>query len=92
MSASPTHYRKPATRCGTVLTPFLRHLNTGTLALVMFVALGLLTATRGRKAEIRESALAKATTSEVIIKGGQRTIRDLYLTEKETLRRDLADK
>jgi plastocyanin len=32
----------------------------------MFVALGLLTATRGREAEIRESALAKATKSEVV--------------------------
>jgi plastocyanin len=66
MSASPTHYRKPATRCGTVLTPFLSHLNTGTLALVMFIAVALLSATRGREAKARESAPAKATTSEVV--------------------------
>ncbi len=92
MSASPVHYHKPTARWVSVLSRFLRHVNTGTLALVMFVALALLSTTRGREAETRESAPAKVTTSEVIIKGGQRTIRDLDLTEKETLRRHLADK
>jgi hypothetical protein len=87
MSASPTHYRKPATRCVTVLTPFLRHVNTGTLAFFMFVALALFSSTRGKDAETRESAPAKVTTSEVITKGGQLTIRDMDLTEKGTLRR-----
>jgi len=87
MSASPDPYRKPATRCVTVLTPFLRHLNTGTLALVMFVALALLSNTHGKEAETRESAPDKVTTSEVITKGGQRTIRDVDLAEKGTLRR-----
>ncbi len=87
MSASPAHYRKPATRCVTVLTPFLRHLNTGTLAVVMLVALALFSSTRGKDAETRESAPAKVTTSEVIIKAGQRTILDLDLGEEGTLRR-----
>jgi len=87
MSASPVHYRKPATRCVTVLTPFLRHLNTGTLAVVMLVALALFGSTRGKDAETRESAPAKVTTSEVIIKAGQRTILDLDLGEEGTLRR-----
>jgi len=58
----------------------------------MFVALALLSSTRGKDTETRESAPAKATTSEVIVKGGRRTIRDLDFTEKETLRRHLADK
>src|SRR5438034_9814694 len=92
MSASPVHYQNRTTRSVSVITSFLRHLNTGTLALVMFVALALLSTTHGRKAETRESTPAKATTSEVIIKAGQRTIRDLDFTEKETLRRHLADK
>ena len=87
MSASPDSYRKPATRCMTVLTPLLRDLNTGTLAFILFVALALLSSTHGKEAETRESSLAKVTTSEVITKGGQRTIRDLDLTEKGTLRR-----
>jgi hypothetical protein len=87
MSASPAHYRKPATRCATVLTPFLRHVNTSNLAFFMLVALALLSSTHGKDAETRESAPAKVTTSEVIIKAGQRTILDLDLGEKGTLRR-----
>ena len=67
MSASPTHYRKPTTRCVTVLTPFLRHLNTGTLAFIMFVAFALLSNTRGNEAETRELASIETTKSEVII-------------------------
>src|SRR5438045_8376184 len=67
MSASPAHYRKPATRCVTVLTPFLRHLNTGTLAFVLFVALALLNTMRGKEPETRESAPANATKTEVVI-------------------------
>jgi hypothetical protein len=92
MSASRAHYRKPVTRCASVFTPFIRHVNTGSLAFVMFVALALLNSTPGKDPETRESAPGKATTSEVIIKGGQRTIRDLDFTEKETLTRHLADK
>jgi hypothetical protein len=67
MSASPIHYRKPTTRCVTVLTPFLRHLNTGTLAFIMFVALALLSNTRGKEAETRELAPVETTKSEIII-------------------------
>ena len=67
MSASPAHYRKPTTRCVTVLTPFLRHLNTGTLALVMFVALALLSTTRGKEAETKASIPVKASKTEVVI-------------------------
>jgi plastocyanin len=67
MSASPTHYRKPATRCVTVLTPFLRHLNTGTLAFFMLVALATLTNMRGKEAETKASILAKASKTEVLI-------------------------
>jgi len=67
MSVSPTHYRKPATRCVTVLSPFLRHVNTGTLAFVLFVALALLSTMRGKEPETRESAPAKATKTEVVI-------------------------
>jgi hypothetical protein len=87
MSASPVHYHKPTARSVSVLYPFLRHVNTGTLAVVMFVALALFSSTRGKDAETRESAPAKVTTSEVIIKGGDRTILDLDLREKGTLRR-----
>ena len=67
MSASPTHYRKPATRCVTVLTPFLRHLNTGTLAFFMLVALASLTSMRGKEAETKASIPVKASKTEVLM-------------------------
>jgi plastocyanin len=67
MSASPAHYRKPATRCVTVLTPFIRHVNTGTLAFVMFVAFALLSSIRGKDSETRGSAPPKAPETEVVI-------------------------
>ena len=67
MSASPAHHRKPATRCVTVLTPLIRHVNTGTLAFVMFVPLALLSARPGKDSETRESTPLKATKTEVVI-------------------------
>jgi hypothetical protein len=51
----------------TILAPFLRHLNTGTLAFFMLVALALLSSIHGKNSETRESAPARITKSEVII-------------------------
>ena len=67
MSTLPSHYRQPATRCMTVLTPFLRHLNTGTLAFFLLVALASLTNMRGKEAETKASIPAKVTKTEVVI-------------------------
>src|SRR5437764_7533994 len=67
MPASPVHYQNRTTRSVSVLSPFLRHVNTGTLAFVLFVALALLSTTSGRDAETRESASAKAIKTEVVI-------------------------
>ena len=67
MSASPTHYRKPATRCVTVLTPFLRHLNTGTLAFALVIALALLTSIRGNEPEAKGPPLPQNTKTAVVI-------------------------
>ena len=67
MPASPVHYQNRTTRSVSVLSPFLRHVNTGTLAFVLFVALALLSTTRGREAETRESPSAKAIKTEVVI-------------------------
>jgi plastocyanin len=67
MSTLPSHYRKPATRCMTVLTPFLRHLNTGTLAFFLLVALASLTSMRGKEAETKASIPVKASRTEVVI-------------------------
>ena len=67
MSASPLHCQKRTVRCVSVIAPFLRHLNTGTLAFVLFVALALLSNMHGKEPETRESAPAGTTKSEVII-------------------------
>ena len=53
MTTSPAYYPRSATKCVTVLTPFLRHLNTGTLAIFLFVALASLTSIRGREVEAK---------------------------------------
>ena len=67
MSASPIHHQKRTVRCVSVIGPFLRRLNMGTLAFVLFVALALLNTMRGKEPETRESAPARATKTEVII-------------------------
>ena len=67
MSASPVHDHKPTARCVSVISPFLRHVNTGTLAFVLFIALALLSTMRGKEPETGESAPAKATKTEVVI-------------------------
>jgi plastocyanin len=67
MSASPSHYQRRVARRVTVLSPFLRHLNTGSLAFVLFVALTLLSTMRGKEPETRKSAPTKATKTEVVI-------------------------
>ena len=67
MSGSPAPYRKSATGCVTALTPFLRHVNTGTLAFLLFVALALFSSTRGKDSETRGSTPVKAIKTEVVI-------------------------
>jgi plastocyanin len=67
MSASPTHYRKPATRCVTVLTPFLRHLNTGTLAFALVIALAPLTSILGNEPETKGPPLPQNTKTTAVI-------------------------
>jgi plastocyanin len=67
MSASPSHYQRRIARRATVLSPFLRHLNTGTLAFVLFVGFALLSSIRGKESEIRDLVSVKATKNEVVI-------------------------
>jgi len=67
MLASAVHYNKSAVGSVSVLAVFLRHLNTGTLALALFVALALLTAARVKEPEARMSAHARDTESQLTI-------------------------
>src|SRR5258708_13393863 len=67
MFASSLPHQKHAARRVSVLSPLLRHLNTGTLAFAMFVAVALLSSTHGRDSETRASAPVKAIKTEVAI-------------------------
>ena len=66
MTTSPAYYPRSATKCVTVLTPFLRHLNTGTLAIFLFVALASLTSIRNREVEAKGS-IPEADKNEISI-------------------------
>ena len=67
MTTSPAYYPRSAAKRATVLTPFLRHLNTGTLAIFLFVALASLTSIRGREVEPKTSISAKPDKNEIAI-------------------------
>lgn len=68
MFASPIHNHRPehTTRFEHAVSPFLRHLNTGTLAFALVIALALLTSIRGNEAETKSSALPTNTKAEAI--------------------------
>ena len=67
MSASPSHDQRRIPRCVTVLSPFLRPLDTVTLAFVLFVAFALLSSIRGKESEIRDLVSVKDAKTEVVI-------------------------
>src|ERR1700745_3305390 len=67
MFSSSPYLRVRHTKCVSVISPFLRHLNTGILALFMFVALALLITTRGKESKTRRSTPIKVPKPEIII-------------------------
>src|SRR6266702_633887 len=85
LSASFVHHQKAPERCVSVLSPFLRHLNMGTLAFIMFVALALLNTTRGKDAETREPAPVETTKSEVIIDKQHGTLPNVVKAAGQTM-------
>jgi plastocyanin len=66
MTTSSAYYPRLATKCVTILAPFLRHVNTGTLAISLFVALAFLTNIRGREVEAKGS-IPEAGKNEIAI-------------------------
>jgi plastocyanin len=67
MFVSPVHHQKHTARRVSALSPILKHLNTGTLAFAMFVALALLSSTHSKDSHTRKSAPVNATKTEVTI-------------------------
>ena len=67
MFGSLLPHRKDTARRVSVLYPLLKHLNTGTPAFAMFVAVALLSSTHGKDSETRASAPVKAIKTEVAL-------------------------
>jgi hypothetical protein len=67
MLASSVHDDKSAVRSASVLPVLLKHLNTGTLALALFVALAVLSATRGNEPEAKAWACGTGADSQLAI-------------------------
>jgi plastocyanin len=67
MLASPLQSQKANRRNASVISPLRRTINTGNLAIVLFVALAVLSTIRGKEAETTKAGLAKSTKSEVVI-------------------------
>jgi|ERR1700730_5295615 plastocyanin len=67
MSTSPSHYQKRIAERVTAWSPFLRHLDTCTLAFVMFVAFALLSSIRGKESESRDLMPVKDAKADVVI-------------------------
>jgi hypothetical protein len=68
MSASSTHYHGSTLTGLSTRSAFLSHLNTNTLAVVLFVALAILGTTRGKEPQNNESAYARDTESRLAIR------------------------
>jgi plastocyanin len=69
MFASPLHSHRPthAVRFKSSVSPFLRYLNTRTLAFALVIALAVLTSIRGTVPEASCTALSKDARMEVVI-------------------------
>ena len=85
MFGSLLSHQKHTTRRVSVLYPLLRHLNAGTLAFAMFVAVALLSSTNGENSETRASAPVKAINTEVAIANFGSSTNTLTLPARATV-------
>jgi hypothetical protein len=65
-AASAVYRYSQSRRWPTSLSPLLRRLNTGTLALLMFVGFAVLSNTRGKDADDKHVALAALPKAEIV--------------------------
>jgi len=85
MFGSLLPHRKDTARRVSVLFPLLKHLNTGTVAFAMFVAVALLSSTHGKRSETRASAPVKAIKTEVAIDNFSSSTNTLTLPARATV-------
>jgi hypothetical protein len=64
--ASGVHHQKQSQCWLAPLSPFLKHVNMRTLALLMFVGFAVLNTTHGKDAETKESAFAGTNKIEIV--------------------------
>ena len=67
MSGSTICYQRPVARCTDALASLLKRFDMRALAVIMFVALALVSSTRGKGSKTRDPASTKATTTRVIL-------------------------
>jgi hypothetical protein len=68
MSRFPAQIHDSTVTSVSTRSAFLRHLNTNTLAFVLFVALALLSATRGKEPQNNESGHTRDTDPQLAIR------------------------
>ena len=85
MFGSLLPHRKNTARRVSVLYPLLRHLDAGTLAFAMFVAVALLSSTNGEDSETRASAPVKAIKTKVAIDNFSSSTNTLTLPARATV-------
>jgi plastocyanin len=83
MFGSLLPHRKDTARRVSVLCPLLRHLNTGTLAFAMFLAVALLSSTHGKDSETKASA--RVIKTEVAIDNFSSSTNTLTLRARATV-------
>jgi hypothetical protein len=66
MLTSLFRYESRPIRYVNVLTPYLRHLHMGTLALILLVGLAVVTNLRGKLLEVRSSAPSNVSDREAV--------------------------
>ena len=64
--AAFVHYHNQYGNWLILLSPFLKHVNMRTLALLMFLGVAVLNTTRGNDAETKEPVFAENTEAQVI--------------------------
>ena len=84
LGSLPPHRQDTARRVS-VLYPLLKHLNTGTLAFAMFVAVALLSSTHGKDSETRALPPVKAIKTEVAIDNFGSSTNTLTLPARATV-------
>lgn len=65
MLANSLQYKARPAKFVNVLSPYLKHLNMGTLALILAIGLAIVTNMRGKSPDVRKSPSGRVSDSQV---------------------------